>query len=133
MSAPATTSARRWRNIPVVRELDRTRARWIWTLLIAVIVAVTPFTVYVVQIMRYIETGYAFEELRGRQERLLEEERRLRIDRAELAALPVVERSATTRLGLVRPSPDRVIVLRRSLVGSEPGTPRSPERSPAVR
>jgi len=133
MSAPATASARRWRNSPVVRDLDRTRARWIWTVLIGVVVAATPFAVYVVQIMRYVETGYALEDLRGRQERLLESERRLRIERAVLEALPEVERRAASRLGLVRPSPDRVIVVRRNPAGSKPGTPRSPERSPAVR
>jgi cell division protein FtsL len=133
MRAPATAPARRWRNSPVVRELDRTRARWIWTVLFAVAIAATPFVVYLSQIMRYVETGYALEKLRGRQEWLLEFERRLRIERAFLEALPEVERKATTRLGLVRPTPDRVIVVGRGAAGPEPGTARFHERSPAVR
>jgi len=133
MPAPATSPGRRWRNSPVVRELDRTRARWIWTVLIGVAVAAAPFAVYLFQIMRYVETSYALEDLRGHQERLLESERRLRIERAVLEALPEVERKAAQRLGLVRPPPDRVIVVEASATTTEPGTARSPNRSPAVR
>ena len=133
MPTPATASRRRWQNLPVVRELDRTRARWIWTVLIGLALALAPVAVYVVQTMRYVEAGYALEDLRKHEERLLESERRLRIERAVRESLPEVERKATTRLGLVRPEPDRVIVSRRSATGSEPRTSRSSERSPAVR
>jgi cell division protein FtsL len=101
--------------------------------LFAVAIAATPFVIYLSQIMRYVETGYALENLRGRQEWLLESERRLRIERAVLAALPEVERKATTRLGLVRPTPDRVIVVGRDAAAPEPGTARFHDRSPAVR
>lgn len=132
MAAPAISSPRRWQNLPVVRELDRNRARWIWTVLIGLAFALAPVAVYVVQSMRYVEAGYAIEELRKSEERLLESERRLRIERAVREALPGVERNAE-KLGLVRPAPDRVIVTRRSGSGPEPRTARSPERLPAVR
>ena len=133
MSAHATASPRRWRNSPVVRELDHTRARWIWTVLFGVVIAATPFVVYLFYIVRYVETSYALEDIRGRQERLLESERRLRIERAVLEALPEVERKAAHGLGLVRPAPERVIVVRRSAAAPTSGSAVSPERSAAVR
>ena len=132
MAAPAISTPRRWQNLPVVRELDRNRARWIWTVLFGLVLALAPIAVYVVQSMRYVEAGYAIEELRKTEERLLETERRLRIERAVHEALPGVEQQAT-KLGLVRPGPDRVIVTRQNAARPEPRTPRSTERSPAVR
>lgn len=112
MAVPAQAPDRRWRNQSVVRELDRTRARWIWTLLAGVAIAAAPLAVYLVQMMRYVETRYAIEDLRSRQERLLDTERRLQIERAELESLPEVERKAVRDLGLVRPGPGNAVVAR---------------------
>lgn len=114
MAVPAQAPARRWRNQSVVRELDRTRTRWIWTVLLGVALASAPLVVYLVQMMRYVETRYAIEDLRSRQERLLDQERRLTIERAELESLPEVERKAVRDLGLVRPGPGNAVVARQA-------------------
>lgn len=112
MPAPATVNRRGWQNKGLVRHLDERRARWIWITLVGFAVAASPFIAYVIQIMRYVETSYALQELRGRQERLVEAERLLRVERAVLESLPEVETKASRSLGLERPAPGDVIVVR---------------------
>lgn len=124
MALPASGAPRRWRNVPLVRQADPRKARRAMRLLAAVGVALLPLGFYLFAMMEHTETRYALEELRGQHERLLEQERRLRIDRAALASLPDVERRARSELGLVRPAAPDVVVLERGAV------PRTEPREP---
>lgn len=110
MAIPAIEPGRRWRNTPVIREMDNRRVLWFWRVLAAVVVASLPVGFYLVQHMEYVRIRYATEELRAREARLLEAERRLRIERAVLQSLPEVERKAGKDLGLEPPAPGHVVV-----------------------
>lgn len=111
MSRLATEPARRWRNNAVHRELDNRQARWVWKVVLGVAIALLPFAVYLLQTMSYVQTSYAIEDLRGREARLLEAERRLRIEKAMLESLPAVEERAGHELGLEHAPASRVIVV----------------------
>lgn len=113
MASPAVGTPRRWRNSPVVRQPDRRRARRALSVFAWIAIACSPLGLYLLQIMRHVETDYAIERVRERQEALTEAERRLSIERAELASLPEIEELARARLGLVRSDPLHTIVLRR--------------------
>lgn len=125
MASPAVRPPRRWRNAPVVRQPDRRKARRTLTVFAWIALACSPLGVYLLQIMRHVEIDYAIEGVRARQEALTEMERRLSIERAELASLPEVEGLVRARLGLVRPDPLHTIVLRRDGVARthSPDTP----------
>ena len=111
MGPAAHEQARRWRNHSIHREVDRSHSRWVWKIALGVAIAVLPFAVYLLQTMRYVQSSYAIEDLRAKEARLAEGERRLRIDKATLEALPAVETRAARDLRLERPSPTRVVVI----------------------
>jgi cell division protein FtsL len=102
---------RRWHNVGVVRERDTDRTRRFALLLLAVVVAVSPFTVYLLQQMDYVKVLYKIEELRTQHGRLVEMEQRLRVERASLVTPSRVEERAVEDLGLVHPSPEQVVVV----------------------
>jgi hypothetical protein len=126
MATLASEPVRRWRNSSLHREVDADRARWVSRVVLAAIVAALPFAGYLLQTMSYVQTRYALEGLRVREERLVESERRYRIEKAVLEALPSVEARAGRDLGLARPRPSEVVVVtpaelpRRSPPGSPP-------------
>jgi hypothetical protein len=111
MSSFATEPARRWRNHPVHREVDNRHARWVWKVVLGVAIAVTPFAVYLLQTMTFVQTSYAIEELRVQEVRLFEAERKLRVEKAMLESLPSVEDRAGGELGLEHAPASRVIVV----------------------
>ena len=111
MNTFATEPARRWRNNPVHREVDNRHARWVWKVALGVAIALTPFAVYLLQTMHYVQTSYAIEDLRIRESRLFEAERKLRIERAMLESLPAVEERAGRDLGLEHAQATRVVVV----------------------
>jgi len=111
MARFAIDSVRRWRNIPVHREVDSRKARWVWKVVLGVAIAVAPLAVYLLQIMSYVQTEYATEDLRAQEARLQEQEQRLSIRRAGLEALPAVEARAGEQLGLLRPPASHVVVV----------------------
>ena len=111
MARLATDPVRRWRNNSVQREVDSRRERWVWKVVLGVALALTPFAVYLLQTMAYVQTSYAIEELRSQESRLQEADRRLRIEKAELQALPVVEARAVHGLGLEHPPPTHTVVV----------------------
>lgn len=113
MASPAVGTSRGWRNAPVVRQPDRRKTRRTLTVFAWIALAFTPLGLYLLQIMRHVEIDYAIERVRDRQEELTEMERRLSIERAELASLPEVEGVARTRLGLVPADSLHTLVLRR--------------------
>lgn len=130
MALPAIPAPRRWRNAPVVREPDRKRARRVLSVFAALALACSPLGLYLLQIMRHVEIDYAVEAVRTAQTELAEAERRLSIERAELASLPDVERRAVKDLGLARPDPLETIVLRGDGVSrTQAPDPRSDRRA----
>jgi hypothetical protein len=130
---PARSPSRGWRNHRLVRPFDRARGRVVATAVAGAFLAASPFVVYLVQTTRHMETRYAVEKLRDRQERLLEAERRLRIERAVLESLPSVEPKAARDAGLVPPAPGQVVVVRADAPVSASRNPGSKGPAPAVR
>jgi cell division protein FtsL len=133
MTGALPDPGRRWRNVGVTREHDARRARWLWSLLLGLLAAAVPVALYVLQGMEYVQVRYKIEELRATEGRLLEAERRLRIERAALEALPAVEERAVQDLGLARPSPDRVVVVPSTSPGRGDRSPRAPDIAQSVR
>ena len=134
MSAlPAREPVRGWRNHRLVRPFDRARGRVIAVAVAGAFLATSPFVVYVVQTTRFLETRYAVQDARERHARLLEAERRLRIERAALESLPSVEPKAARDAGLVPPIPGQVVVVRADSPVSASRNPGSKGPAPAVR
>ena len=103
----------RWRNRPIVRQRDARVELWIWSMLLGLAVAVVPSGVYMVHQNECLRTAYEVNELQRESERLLEEARRLRLERARRSALTRIETWALREGGLVRPEPTAVRVLAR--------------------
>jgi cell division protein FtsL len=61
---------------------------------------------------RVTRTGYAIGERMQEQRELEEEARRLRLERSLLRSPDRVERLAREKLGMVRPDPERIRVVR---------------------
>jgi cell division protein FtsL len=100
----------------------------LWGLLLGIVAAVAPFTIYLLQQMDYVRVRYKIEELRSQHERLVEMEQRLRIERASLETPTRVEVRAVRNLGLVQPSPHHVVVVRRTTPGRGNLMARAPDR-----
>jgi len=83
MAHIASEPLRRWRNSQLHREVDADRARWVSRVVLAAIIAALPFAAYLLQTMSYVQTRYAIEGLRVREEHLVESERRYRIEGKE--------------------------------------------------
>jgi hypothetical protein len=111
MNRHASASSRGWQNSALHREVDNRHARWVFKFVVGVALALTPFAVYLLQTMSYVQTSYAIEGLRGREARLLEAEHRFSIERSVTESLPVVEKRAGNELGLERPPSSHVIVV----------------------
>jgi cell division protein FtsL len=113
MHSPPLLDTRQWANRSVVLERDHHRVRWLWLVLLSMMVTTAPATVYLVQQNRCVELQYQANELRGEQERLREVERRLRAERAALQSPEAVARWAARQDDLVRPGHEQVFALGR--------------------
>ena len=102
---------RRWSNRDVAREVDHGGRRWLWGMVLGVVVASTPLAMWQLQQNECLRLSYEAAELRAEQERLGEEERRLRARREKLRSLDSIEKWAAAS-GLVRPSPEQIVVVR---------------------
>ena len=109
-----TQSHRRWTNGPVTRQVDPERARWVWGLFASLLLAAAPFAAYLLYQNECVRLSYEASELREKHERLLERERRLRMQRSALQSLEAIETWAVEHEGLVRPASEQVIVLHRA-------------------
>ncbi len=105
------TEDRRWVNRPLVRERDELRVRSLWRMLLGIVVALAPAGAYLLQQNECLKLTYSVNEIHAEQERLVEQEQRLKSRRAALEALPGIERWAALRGGLVRPEPGQLIVM----------------------
>jgi cell division protein FtsL len=103
----------------VVRELDPSASRDIWLLIALVAVLVGGLVLYAWPNLELRHTSAQREQMSRERERLVEENRKLRLERAMLESLRRVESIATRELGLQAPAAERVIVVERP----EPAAP----------
>jgi hypothetical protein len=101
---------RKWTNHTPVREPDRERSRWMWTLMCGIVAAMAPLVFYLMQTNRYVETGYRLEQLRESLSAIAETERHLSVTCTTLETPPRVERAAR-KLGLHRPSTESLVIV----------------------
>jgi len=126
-------SDQRWQNVTPAPERDDRRVRWLWRMVIGLVLAFAPGAAYLLQQNECLKLSYSVEGLWIERDGLLEEERRLRVKRSGLESLAEI-RSWAIRDGLVAPAEDRVVV-----VGQPPVTApdqlvaRTPTDSPPVR
>lgn len=111
MHGQGAAPERRWRNQPLVREPDHRRIFWLWAMLAAMVIAVLPSGAYLFHQNRCLEVSYQVSALAAEQRRLLEEERRLRFERAALESLEPIERWAREHRGLIRPAAGDVVIV----------------------
>jgi cell division protein FtsL len=98
-------------NSQVVREVDPRSSRDLWWLLVLVTVLVGGLVLYAWPHLQLRETNMARERLSRERERLVEENRKLRLEKASLENLRRVEAIAVKELGLHAPAPERIVVV----------------------
>ena len=109
-------------NSKVVREVDPRASREIWWLILLAAVLVGGLVLYAWPHLQLRQTASEAVELGKVRERLIEENRKLRLEKAALENLRRVETIAVRDLGLQPPPPERSVVVE---------TPRPP--APGVR
>lgn len=100
-------------NSQVVREVDPRSARESWSWLLLVCALVGALGLYAWPHLELREVGSATARLARERDRLREENRKLRLEKATLENLQRVEAIATRQLGLGEPSPQRTVVVER--------------------
>lgn len=98
-------------NSQIVRELDSRSFRDLFSLLVLVAVLVVGLVLYAWPHLEIRQTGMATERMNREKERLIEQSRKLRLEKAALENLRRVEAIATRELGMAPPAPERVIVV----------------------
>ncbi len=100
-------------NSQVVREVDPRMSRDIWLLLLLVAALVGGLVLYAWPNLELREAARVKEQMSRERERLQEENRKLRLERATLESLRRVESIATRELGLRPPPPEALLVIER--------------------
>jgi cell division protein FtsL len=100
-------------NAHVVREVDQRASRDLLWLLLLVAALAGGLALYAWPHLAQRQTGMAMEQMYRERERLVEANRKLRLEKASLENLKRVEAIATRELGLQSPSPAQVIVVER--------------------
>jgi cell division protein FtsL len=98
-------------NSRVVREVDPRANRDLWLLLALVAALVGGILLYAWPHLQLRRTGIAAEQASRERDRLVEENRKLRLEKAALENLRRVEAIATRDLGLAVPPADRQVVV----------------------
>ena len=101
-------------NSQIVREQDPRSLRELLFMLALVAVLVAGLVLYAWPHLQVRQTGMASERLNRERERLLEQGRKLRLEKATLENLRRVEAIATRDLGMRPPPTERLIVVERS-------------------
>ena len=100
-------------NSQVVREVDPRMSRDIWLLLLLVAALVGGLVLYAWPNLELREAARVKEQMSRERERLQEENRKLRLEKATLESLRRVEAIAVRDLGLVSPPPESLLVVER--------------------
>jgi cell division protein FtsL len=116
-------------NSQVVREVDPRASRDLWWLLVLVMTLVGGLVLYAWPHLQIRETSRAQDRMSRQRERLLEENRKLRLEKASLENLRRVENIATRELGMQSPPAARVVVIERALTPA-PGAQLAKELGP---
>jgi cell division protein FtsL len=98
-------------NSQVVRERDPRAGRELWLLLAVVAALVAGLVLYAWPSLELRQAAQARARMEKEKEGLIEENRKLRLERSTLENLRRVEAIATRELGLVTPPPERVVVV----------------------
>lgn len=98
-------------NSHIVRELDPRSSRRLLLLLAAVAALVGGLVLYAWPNLQLRQADLSKERLSRQRERLLEENRKLRLEKAALENLRRVETIAVKELGLSPPAPENVLVV----------------------
>jgi cell division protein FtsL len=98
-------------NSHVVREVDPRSSRDLWLLLLLAAALVCGLGLYAWPSLEIRQTTLAREQMSKERERLLEENRKLRLEKAALENLHRVETIARRDLGLVTPAPESLVVV----------------------
>jgi cell division protein FtsL len=98
-------------NSQVVREVDPRSSRDLWLLLLLGAALVGALVLYAWPSLEIRQTTLARELMSKERERLLEENRKLRLEKAALENLRRVETIARRDLGLVTPAPENLMVV----------------------
>jgi cell division protein FtsL len=109
-------------NSQVVREVDPRASRDLWTLLMVVTALVAGLVLYAWPNLELRQAATAKEELSRERERLIEQNRKLKLERAALEDLRRVEAIATRELGLRKPPAEAVTVVERPAERAPDGT-----------
>jgi cell division protein FtsL len=116
-------------NSRIVREVDPRSSRDLLVLLAVVGVLVVGFVLYAWPHLQVRQTGREAELLSRERERLIEEGRKLRLEKSVLENLRRVESIARRDLGMSPPPPERLIVVERG--DAPPAAARLASGSPA--
>ena len=100
-------------NSQVVREVDPRSSRDLWLLLLLAVALVSSLVLYAWPSLEIRQTTLAREQMSKERERLLEENRKLRLEKAALENLHRVETIARRDLGLATPAPQKLVVVER--------------------
>jgi cell division protein FtsL len=111
--ASVTLLGRAIDNSQVVREVDPRMSRDIWLLLLLVAALVGGLVLYAWPNLELREAARVKEQMSRERERLQEENRKLRLEKATLESLRRVEAIAVRDLGLVVPPPESLLVVER--------------------
>jgi cell division protein FtsL len=106
-------------NSQVVREVDPRTSRELVLLLALVAALVAGLVLYAWPNLELRETARQRELMSRERERLLEENRKLRLEKAMLESLGRVEEIAVKDLGLRPPAPEDLVVVERPPAASE--------------
>jgi cell division protein FtsL len=117
-------------NSRVVRQVDPRTRREIWWLILLVAVIAGAAGLYAWPALEIRRAGQAAVDLDRERERLLEENRKLNLERSALENLSRVETIATRDLGLEAPAPERSVVVEVP-PPLPPGTLMADEETPA--
>jgi cell division protein FtsL len=98
-------------NAKVVREHDPRASRELWALVLLVGCLVAGLGLYAWPHLERRRVGLETQQMDRERERLLEENRKLRLERASLEELQRVEAIARRELGLAPPLPEQVVVV----------------------
>jgi cell division protein FtsL len=98
-------------NSRVVRQVDPRSRREIWLLILLVAILAAGLGLYAWPALEIRRAGQASVDLYREKERLLEEKRKLQLEKAALENLGRVEDIATRELGLAAPAPDQSIIV----------------------
>ena len=111
------------RNNPIVREVDRERHRDMWRTVGVSVFLVLVLLFWAWQHFELLRHGYKVEQMQREQAAESDINRHLRLEIDTLRSPALIERLATSRLGMIAPGPEDASVIER--VSAPPAPPDS--------